>query len=411
MTWTVNVDRSLVILPLFFTYVFGSFASLRVWLAVQKIPPVTKAEVNEEIPPGDHDTKRWLVRLMSYPTVLFALGYIVSGDSSSRYTLIFWGLIVVSLVFVTAVCLMDVFGLRRSVHRNPGGTLYIRLRFLDHPGAWRRLGFGVMVLTCMVLPVVTLWYNSDVGASIMVFALLYAFQAINNPRTMSMRQIIIAAIVIEAHKILLLYFASLLAIIFSTVKTDRASIQQLYEHFTAYCGNFANWFYVPCMGLPLSFITSMSLRLDFANHIARVQLYQDHSADLMMLEEVSAPEEKSPMKQLTAGIVIPSSIPVAFDCPYFLSTLLTWIFTNTAIMQLLAHGWLPDFGRFVYALYVLLCALPMAVLSVVGVSLVRGEARHMWTYKEHWNLEPVEEKPVRISEKVRELIDLKEEHV
>jgi hypothetical protein len=307
-------------------------------------------------------------------------------------------------------------------------VLYIKPRFFDHPGAWRKFGFGIMVLACMALPIVTLWYNSDVGASIMVFALLYAFQANNNPRKTSMRQIIIAAIVIEAvsvtiilnvessntyhqHKVLLLYFASLLVIIVSTVKADRASIQQLYEHFTAYCGDFINWFYVPCMGLPLSFIISMSLRLDFANHNARVQLYQDHSADSMMLEQVSAPEAKSPTKQLTAGIVIPSSIPIAFDCPYFLSTLLTWIFANTAIMQLLAHGWLPDFGRFVYSLYVLLCALPMAVLSVVGVSLVRGEARHMWTYDEHWNLEPVEEKAVRISEKVRELINFQEEHV
>jgi hypothetical protein len=207
-----------------------------------------------------------------------------------------------------------------------------------------------------------------------------------------------------------LYFTSLFAIIVYTVKADRASIKQLYEPFTAYCEDFANWFYVPCMGLPLSFIISMSLRLDFANHIARVQLYQDHSANFMMLEEVSAPEAKSPMKQLTAGIVIPSSIPVAFDCPYFLSTLLTWIFTNTAIMQLLAHGWLPDFGRFVYSLYVLLCGLPMAVLGVVGVYLVRGEARRMWTYEVHWNLEPVEEEAVRTSEKLPELVDLKEGH-
>jgi hypothetical protein len=55
-----------------------------------------------------------------------------------------------------------------------------------------------MVLSSVVLPVVTLWYDSDVGASIIVFALLYAVQAINNPRTTSMRQMIIAAIVIEA---------------------------------------------------------------------------------------------------------------------------------------------------------------------------------------------------------------------
>jgi hypothetical protein len=71
-------------------------------------------------------------------------------------------------------------------------------RFLDHSWPWHRLGFGIVVLSSVVLPVVTLWYDSDVGASIMVFATLYAVQAINNPRTVSMRQMIIAAIVIEA---------------------------------------------------------------------------------------------------------------------------------------------------------------------------------------------------------------------
>jgi hypothetical protein len=112
----------------------------QVWLAVQKIPPVTKAKVDEEIPTSDYDTKRWLIRLMSYLTVLCALGYIVSGDSSFT-----WGLMVVSLVCVTAAvsrirlelirtlivaqcvlqCVMDVFGLQRSVHRNQAGSPFI----------------------------------------------------------------------------------------------------------------------------------------------------------------------------------------------------------------------------------------------------------------------------------------------
>jgi hypothetical protein len=73
----------------------------QVWFAVQKIPPVTEAEVKEEIPTGDHDAKRWLIRSISYPTVLFGLGYmIISGDSS--FTLMFWGLIVVLLACATA---------------------------------------------------------------------------------------------------------------------------------------------------------------------------------------------------------------------------------------------------------------------------------------------------------------------
>jgi len=130
--------------------------------------------------------------------------------------------------------------------------------------------------------------------------------------------------------------------------------------------------------------------------------------DPIVLQEVPAPETTCLAKQLTPGIVVPSVIPVAFDCPYFLSTLLMWIFTNAAVMQLLAYGWLPDFGRFVYSLYVLLCALPMEVLSVVVVSMVRGEVKRMWSYEEHWNLEPL---AVETGEKSQKLVDLKEEHV
>jgi len=84
-------------------------------------------------------------------------------------------------------------------------VLYIKPRFIDHSWAWRWLGFGIMVLSSVLLPVITLWYNSDVGASIMAFSLLYAVQAINNPRTMSMRQMIIAAIVIEAVSVTILH--------------------------------------------------------------------------------------------------------------------------------------------------------------------------------------------------------------
>ena len=305
-------------------------------------------------------------------------------------------------------------------------ALYIKPSFFDHSQVRRRTKLGTAILLSVGLPAVTLWYHSNVGASIIVFTILYFIQTNNNPRKMSMRQMIIVAIVIEAvrlnlcellghkgtyhqHKVLLVYFTSLFAVILSdAIKADVTLIKRLHEHFTQHSGDFTNWIYVPCMGLPLSFIISISLRFDYANHVASIQSLQDIPVDPIVLQEVPAPETTCLAKQLTPGIVVPSVIPVAFDCPYFLSTLLMWIFTNAAVMQLLAYGWLPDFGRFVYSLYVLLCALPMEVLSVVVVSMVRGEVKRMWSYEEHWNLEPL---AVETGEKSQKLVDLKEEHV
>jgi hypothetical protein len=57
-------------------------------------------------------------------------------------------------------------------------------------------------------------------------------------------------------------------------------------------------------------------------------------------------------------------------------------------MHLLARGWLSDFGldvvHFAHTFYVLVCALPVVLLSLVMVALVRGEVKRMWFYTELW---------------------------
>jgi hypothetical protein len=174
---------------------------------------------------------------------------------------------------------------------------------------------------------------------------------------------------------------------------------------------FINWISVPLTALPLFFIIPLSLRLDFANHIASIEARQDVQEDLIPLEVVPAPKDEPPMKQLTAGVVIPSSISFTFKCPYFISTQLAWLLSNVAVMLLLARGWLPDVNRFDYLLYVIVCALPMVILSVFAVSFMRGESKRVWEYQERWGLEPVVEKAGKISEKVEELVDVKEESI
>ena len=77
---------------------------------------------------------------------------------------------------------------------------------------------------------------------------------------------------------------------------------------------------------------------------------------------------------------------------------------------MLGCGWLPDFGRFAYSLYVTIFALPIVITSLVAVGLVRGESEHMWRYEERWNLDLIDAEIAGGNNKmVRELVDGKEQ--
>ena len=57
-------------------------------------------------------------------------------------------------------------------------------------------------------------------------------------------------------------------------------------------------------------------------------------------------------------------------------------------MYLFTRGWLSDFepeaAHFAHTFYVLVCALPMVLSSLVMVALLRGEVEKMWSYGEQW---------------------------
>jgi hypothetical protein len=191
---------------------------------------------------------------------------------------------------------------------------------------------------------------------------------------------------------------------------DKPFIAELRELVSRDYDDFFFWGDVFLFALLLSFLISMSLRLDFTNHTASImEGHEDLPANLIALEVVPAPKPGSPSEQLTAGVVIPYFIPVSFECPYFISSFLAWILANTIVMGLLAYGWLPEFGHFVFTSCIPVCALPMVILSVVGVSLVRGEVRRMWTYEERWSLDPADNDAAENSEKVHGPVDVKGE--
>jgi hypothetical protein len=140
------------------------------------------------------------------------------------------------------------------------------------------------------------------------------------------------------------------------------------------------------MTLPLAFIISLSLRLDFANYISSVE-----PLHLMSPEESPIGKMKFAKFQLTKGITIPNALPFTFKCSYFVSTLLTWFIANATVTYLLGRSWLPDTNRFGYMFYVSVFAIPMAVASVGAVSVICDETDRVWMYEERWNLVSIAE--------------------
>jgi hypothetical protein len=169
--------------------------------------------------------------------------------------------------------------------------------------------------------------------------------------------------------------------------------------FPAKSEDFSAWISVIFIALPPSLIIPLSIRLDFANYMVSAA-----SLHLMTLEEVPADERVTdPTLKLSRGIVIPRTIPFTFKCPYFASALLAWLLANAAIAYALGCGWLSDSDRFTYMFYILVVAIPMVIMSIFGVSLLRGEVERMWRYEERWGLETAVENSIGSSDGSRRL--------
>jgi hypothetical protein len=261
---------------------------------------------------------------------------------------------------------------------------------------WSQVIFLFCLFSSLAVSITTLWFQNDVGAAISIFSVLYLIQSLGNLGERSMRMTIIGTIIIEVvssnshceleaqslmivDKLLLVCIATSFIIAHSTINTNHKG--RPLELFSAESEDFSGWIFVIFMALPMSLIIPLSLRLDFANHIINTA-----PLHIMSLEEMPAAKFKHSSEQISDGIVIPPSIPFTFKCPYFASALLAWLFANATTTYLLTFGWLPDPGRFMYMFYVLVCAIPAVILSLVCVSRIRGEEDRMWRYEERWEL-------------------------
>lgn len=202
-------------------------------------------------------------------------------------------------------------------------------------------------------------------------------------------------------KVLLAYIATVVAIIvYFTADDNMGVLQSLSVSFNR--PGLSQWLYVFLSAIPLSQLLAITLRLDYANHILKIEAAQPSGqpASPVVLEVVPVPEKKPSGKILTTGVIVPSRIPGTFARPYFASALSAWLFANFAVTQVISIGLLPEYGRLAYAGYVFLFSTPLVVLTIVGVSMFRGEAARMWKYEEVWTSEPtvVEEPADRVSQ-------------
>ncbi|KIM77937.1 hypothetical protein PILCRDRAFT_824925 [Piloderma croceum F 1598] len=180
-----------------------------------------------------------------------------------------------------------------------------------------------------------------------------------------MRMSIIATIVIEV-----LLPACLTAVFIANHSaTSPDNKEKMRAQFPAKSEDFSAWISVILLAFPPALIIPLSLRLDFANYMVSAT-----PLHLMTLEEVPADKiATNPTLKLSRGIVIPRTIPFTLKYPYFASTLLAWLLANVVITYVLVYGWLSDPDRFTYLLSVFVVAIPMVIMSVFGVSLLRGE--------------------------------------
>jgi hypothetical protein len=59
---------------------------------------------------------------------------------------------------------------------------------------WRKLAYASRVVVGVGLPAMTLYYSSDIGASLLLFAIIYAFQANLNRKVVFMQEVICTAV-------------------------------------------------------------------------------------------------------------------------------------------------------------------------------------------------------------------------
>ncbi|KIM77357.1 hypothetical protein PILCRDRAFT_623596 [Piloderma croceum F 1598] len=126
----------LIVLPVFFGHLLGSFASLRVqvWLAVQRTPIPAKSDVettssDETTSSSDGGSETGLIAggVVAGSLILLILGlgigHIVSWEL--LFNFILGSVLMLPLTEMMFSCLYDLFGIRQTLYRNLDGGSFV----------------------------------------------------------------------------------------------------------------------------------------------------------------------------------------------------------------------------------------------------------------------------------------------
>lgn len=92
-----------------------------------------------------------------------------------------------------------------------------------------------------------------------------------------------------------------------------------------------------------------------------------------------------------AVVGVPKTLSKKFPKPYFIAAIAAWLFTNELMLISVAFSWiqLPEETPSVFGLITGGAAMPVILLTIVGLAAARGELKTMWMYKEEWSVAPI----------------------
>ncbi|KAF7982645.1 hypothetical protein HWV62_27085 [Athelia sp. TMB] len=370
----------LIIAPIFYAYILGSVTGLRTWLAVQELPAIAEASAPAESVESQPDAsvkrnrknkKAMLFGILLGVAIGAIAGYYGIGDALNA--------LVIAMVYLGFA------GMCTMVFRELTGAPIVYLRTTQGDMAalsktTRVVTRAVIVVLSLCLPTGAIWFNSDACASVMFFVAVFVIQGKQGKKTISLRRLIIKAALYELG--LMVYLGIVSAVIWwslqneETVKPTRSITDE--PPFGR-----AQWIYMLWPTVPLCRLLATALRFDYTNHAQANQ----SSTPIIAIATTPAPAAGG----FTTGAIAPSwgsVLKVPFGRYYFGSAMTAWMCSNFIVYVLISREILPDIGRVVYTIYLLLISIPLIIAAVLGMSLVRGEAKRMWKYEEVWTVEP-----------------------
>ncbi|GAA6021734.1 hypothetical protein JCM11491_001397 [Sporobolomyces phaffii] len=365
--------------PGLLAFSIGSRSSLKSWLAVQQAPPAPRLDKDVE-----KKMKRKmravafvvLTAILGLEFYLFAQGNEATID---RFFVYLFG-------YVFQVSLVGLFveitqATQWSAHRGAAGILHFRPVNLSKPRMF------VAFTAATALNVAAYYGVHWTCGSVLAVAVLTSRVSATPGRTFSIRSCIFVLLGILAFLTILSGVA-----VTAALKTDKASnngggersdsdeieyVGFASPHVMRYINPFMISIYTMLQGV----LIAGCFRFDHANSVEA----SPETFAPVALESVEAPACKIGL--LSSGVVVPFRVSEHFSRPYYSVALWSWLLAqlSTAALFVLA---LP-FPRAVLdsGAYSLLGFALSSLFLVVGVTLtsvLRGEAKKMWTYKEVW---------------------------